>query len=116
MLIPCLSCGELSPATRCPGCTREFNRETAKRYPPRGSRSRGYDHAWDKLSRTARRLQPFCSKCGARDDLQCDHTPRAWARKERGLAIRLKDVDVLCGPCNRAAGSARPGIHSRGGE
>lgn len=116
MLIPCLSCGELSPATRCPECSREFNRATARRYGPRGSRSRGYDHAWDKLSRTARRLQPFCSKCGATDNLQCDHSPRAWERKAKGLPIRLKDVDVLCGPCNVAAGSARPGAQRQGGE
>lgn len=113
MLIPCLTCGELSPTSRCETCTRAHNREVAKRYPPRGSRSRGYDHNWDKLSIRARRLQPFCSHCGSPDDLQCDHTPRAWKRKELGLPIRLSDVDVLCGPCNRRAGAARGADVSR---
>lgn len=109
MLIPCLSCGELSPNSRCAECTKVHNRAVARANPARGSRARGYNHAWDVLSRRARKLQPFCSRCGSPDDLQCDHTPRAWLRKEQGLPIRLKDVDVLCGECNRLAGEARPG-------
>lgn len=109
MLIPCIDCGELATGTRCNECRKEHNRNVAKRYAPRGSRSRGYDSAWSKLSARARKLQPFCSSCGSKEDLQCDHTPAAWHRKERGLSVRLQDVDVLCGDCNRAAGEARPG-------
>lgn len=55
------------------------------------------------------------SRCGSTNDLQTDHTPQAWARKNAGLAIRIEDVDVLCGPCNRDAGAAR-GPHATRGE
>jgi 5-methylcytosine-specific restriction protein A len=88
-LRPCIGCGLPTPLTRCPEC-------------------RGYDHAWDRLSRRARRLQPFCSDCGATEDLQTDHTPEAWARKAAGKPIRLQDIDVVCQDCNIARGAARP--------
>lgn len=39
--------------------------------------------------------------------MQTDHSPQAWQRKAEGLAIRLADVDVVCGDCNRNRGSAR---------
>ncbi len=52
-------------------------------------------------------MQPYCSDCGATEDLQCDHSREAWKRKTAGKPIRLKDVDVVCGPCNRARGAAR---------
>lgn len=99
---PCIGCGAVIDAgTRCPDCT-----------PTEPSaHTRGYDAAWTRLSRRARRLQPFCSDCGATNDLQADHTPEAWRRKAAGLSIRLQDVDVVCGPCNRARGAARPGTH-----
>lgn len=70
-------------------------------------KQRGYNYAWEKLSKRARRLQPFCSDCNATDDLQADHTPEAWERHEAGLPIRLQDIDVVCGPCNRERGAAR---------
>jgi 5-methylcytosine-specific restriction enzyme A len=59
------------------------------------------------LSRRARRLQPFCTDCGSTEDLQTDHTPEAWKRKAAGKPLRLADVEVVCGPCNRARGAAR---------
>lgn len=101
MLKPCIvpRCGELSQQSRCP----EHRKDT------RNKRERGYDWRWDQLSRQARRLQPFCTDCGATDDLQGDHTPEAWTRKAQSKPIRLRDIVVRCGPCNRAAGSARPG-------
>jgi hypothetical protein len=49
----------------------------------------------------------FCGGCGATNDLTCDHSPEAWARQAEGKVIRLRDVRVLCGPCNVAAGSSR---------
>lgn len=52
-------------------------------------------------------MQPFCLDCGATDDLQADHTPEAWARKAAGKAIRLQDIAVVCGRCNRDRGQAR---------
>ena len=98
-LTSCLECGEPSNGPRCD-----------EHRPPsvsRPSRAAGYDTAWDRLSRRARKLQPFCSDCGATDDLTCDHSPEAWERKSRGLAIRLVDVDVVCRSCNSRRGRAR---------
>lgn len=100
-LRPCIDCGEPTEATRCP--------EHAPKSSPKVSASqRGYDAAWTRLSARARRLQPFCTDCGATEDLQCDHTPEAWERKAAGKSIRLQDIDVVCGPCNRRRGAARP--------
>lgn len=98
-LKPCLDCGTPSDDTRC----IEHRRHEVKA----SSTARGYDAAWDTLSRRARRLQPWCFDCGATTDLQADHTPEAWERKAAGLPIRLGDIDVVCGPCNRDRGAAR---------
>lgn len=97
---PCVVCGTPTPGSRC---DEHQLRDT------RDKRERGYDWQWDQLSRRARRLQPFCTDCGSTEDLQGDHTPQAWERKAAGKPIRLRDIVVRCGPCNRDAGSARPG-------
>lgn len=98
---PCVDCGEPTEGTRCAEHTE----------PSGGAKtsatSRGYDAAWRRLSERARKLQPFCSDCGSTTELQTDHTPEAWARREAGKRVRLRDVDVVCGPCNRARGAAR---------
>lgn len=113
----CLDCGALTKVTkkfgsRCPECWGAWRR-AAKRLPNKEAKrvhgDRGYNWKWRKLSEKARKLQPFCSVCGSTSDLQTDHTPEAWRRHEQGLAIRLQDVRVLCGDCNRRAGEARPG-------
>lgn len=109
----CIECGEITESERC-----DEHRLTSRDRPngdghALNARERGYDHQWRTLSERARRLQPFCGDCGATDDLQTDHSPQAWARKAAGKPIRLKDVDVVCGPCNRARGSARPGADRR---
>ena len=112
MIKPCIEpgCGEPSASSRCP----EHRREHRSRQ--RGSaRSRGYDTTWDKLSRRARALQPFCSDCHGTDDLTTDHLPSAWQRKADGKPIRLADVDVVCGPCNTRRGSSRPSATYAGG-
>ena len=70
--------------------------------------ARGYGSAWQRLSARARRLQPFCSDCGATDDLTADHSPEAWERVAAGLPVRLADVDVVCRGCNSRRGRARP--------
>lgn len=68
----------------------------------------GYDYAWMKLSKRARREQPFCSIPGCPSkDLTTDHSPEAWQRKARGLPIRLQDVEVLCRAHNSSKGAAR---------
>lgn len=100
LMKPCITCGELSDAARCPEHTE------AKFVAP--TTARGYGAAWQKLSVRARRLQPFCSDCGATDDLTADHSPEAWERVAAGLPVRLADVDVVCRGCNSRRGRARP--------
>lgn len=107
-LSPCLTCGEPTNGPRCP----EHTVPRVKVKP--SAQARGYDGQWNKLSKRARRLQPFCSTCGSTEDLQADHLPQAWERKAAGKAIRLNDIQVLCGPCNRAAGPARGRSATRG--
>lgn len=111
MLSPCLDCGELAEGSRCEDCAERAAAIRVARNRPHATKSpaaaRGYDWRWDKLSRIARRMQPFCSDCGATSDLQCDHTPEAWQRKKQGKRIRIDDVDVVCGRCNRKRGAAR---------
>lgn len=106
MQVPCIDCGQPTrPGPRCDECQTNLNRDQDHH---RGHpHERGYNWRWRKLSKRARKLQPFCSVCGSTDDLQADHTPEAWRRHEKGLPIRLQDIDVLCGECNRAAGAAR---------
>ena len=103
-LRPCIVCGEPAEGPRC-GIH-------ALRKP--AAAARGYDAHWTRLSKRARRLQPFCADCGSTEDLQADHSPEAWERKAAGLAIRLADVDVVCGPCNRSRGAARGNAVTRG--
>lgn len=101
LLKPCLSCSQPTTGTRCPE-----HRVTRKR--KRGSATaRGYDSRHARLSRRARELQPFCEDCGATTDLQADHSPEAWRRRAEGKAVRLCDISVVCGSCNRARGAAR---------
>ena len=110
-------------ASVCPDCGHTFDRQpndSGSRctdcQPRRGgqtewtkgtSTARGYDSRWRRLSERARALQPFCSDCGSPYDLTTDHTPAAWARRERGQTIRLCDVDVVCRRCNTDRGAAR---------
>ena len=111
MRSPCMSCGVLTKGYRCEECERkrtsDLPTQHRRAYDNSRRRDRGYDSAWRRLSARARAMQPFCSVCGATEDLQADHTPMAWERKERGLEVRLQDIQVLCGRCNRRAGSAR---------
>lgn len=101
---PCLGCGDISVTSWCSSC------RPPQRHRVRGTaRQRGYTSSWDQLSKRARRMQPFCSDCGTREDLTVDHLPEAWARHAAGKVIRLQDVAVVCGPCNSARGSSRPG-------
>ena len=113
---PCTDCGELTHhGTRCQTCTqakqRRRTRETTTT-PKTTAHQRGYTSRWTRLSAQARKLQPFCTDCGATTDLQADHSPEAWKRHNQGLEIRLQDIDVVCGDCNRRRGAAR-GKHAR---
>lgn len=102
-LKPCQKCGEPTDSTRC-------DEHTMRREPiveRTSARARGYTTTWDKLSKRARRLQPFCSDCGSTEKLSTDHSPEAWLRHEQGLPIRLTDIDVVCLACNNRRGAAR---------
>ena len=104
-LRPCTECGEPHDgAGRCLPCRRA----TDASYPRASATRRGYNAAWDRLSRRARQLQRFCTDCGATTDLTTDHSPEAWERVARGLAVRLQDVEVVCRGCNARRGRARP--------
>lgn len=109
-LTACLDCGEPCESTRCDYCRPAQERLHRQGRPDRKSspESRGYDSRWKKLSKRARELQPWCTDCGTTDDLQSDHSTEAWERKAAGLSLRLADVEVVCGPCNRARGAQRP--------
>ena len=106
-LRPCLTCGEPTEGSRCDECAPAHAR--THRTVKRSARDRGYDAAWDALSKRARRLQPFCSDCGTTEDLTTDHSPAAWQRRAEGPPIRLRDVDVVCRSDNARRGRARPG-------
>lgn len=60
--------------------------------------------AWRKLAvehkSMERRVGNYkCRKCGATEDLQSDHIlPRS---KYPGLALKMYNLRLLCGPCNR---------------
>ena len=110
ILKPCLGllhdgsqCGELTEHSRCPD--HQLRR---KRTRPSATR-RGYDAKWQRLSRSARSRQKFCTDCGASDvPLELDHLPSAWERKAKGLPIRLGiDAEVVCHGCNVRRGAAR---------
>lgn len=100
LLKSCIVCGEISEANRC-------SEHRLSHAPKADTGSRGYGWTWQKLSRRARRLQPWCSDCGATEDLTTDHSPEAWERHEQGKVIRLQHVDVLCRSCNSKRGAAR---------
>lgn len=111
----CSECGasferDLRARAQCPECKPppERTAERITRESRRGTaRSRGYDARWTRLSKRARKLQPFCSDCGRTDRLTTDHSPEAWRRHEAGQTIRLEDVDVVCVWCNGDRGAAR---------
>ena len=98
-LKPCLRCGEPSPRSHCD--------DHRPRHPAKSPRDHGYDSKWDRLSKRARRMQPWCSACGAVSDLTTDHRPEAWEAKAAGRPITLTMVDVLCRSCNTRRGAAR---------
>jgi len=100
-LKPCIECGVPSEASRCPEDTRARHRERTS------ARARGYDGRHDRLSKWARKLQPWCSDCLGTEDLTLHHSEEAWRRHEARKPARLTDYEVLCGPCNNRRGSPR---------
>lgn len=105
LLKACATCGDLTDRARCTECRPPDPR-------PSGTK-RGYDAAWQRLSKRARRRQPFCTDCGTTEDLSVDHSPEAWAAHDAGREVTLDLVTVVCRPCNSRRGAAR-GPQTRG--
>jgi 5-methylcytosine-specific restriction protein A len=93
-LKPCSSCGILVRASRCNQCTRLHQARNPRR------RHNKYDYEWQKLSRLARELQPWCTKCGTNKDLTADHILSI----ANGGLNTLDNISVLCRKCNSSKG------------
>ena len=103
---PCNRCGDVIPSgSHCTAC----------RPPVPSARRRGYNTQHDKLSRRARALQPWCSRCGATEQLELDHAAETWERAAAGKTLTLADYrGVYCRDCNRLNGAARGAAGPRG--
>lgn len=90
-LKPCLSCGTLSPATRCEECgPRKHSAHNTWR--------------WTRLSRRLRKLQPFCESCGTTEDLTVDHIVPL---EHGGAPYDLDNLRVICRSENSTKGTKR---------
>lgn len=93
---PCLYCGTLSRGSVCRDCLSAIQ----ARDPKRRERNKQYDHEWNRLSRLARQLQPWCSRCGSKNDLTADHI----LSLANGGSNILENIMVLCRRCNSSKG------------
>jgi 5-methylcytosine-specific restriction endonuclease McrA len=89
---PCLYCGVVSRGSTCRQCVAAIE----SRDPNRKIRNKRYDYQWQKLSRQARTMQPYCSRCGSQRDLTADHI---LSLAHGGQNI-LENIMVLCLSCN----------------
>jgi len=91
---PCLGCLTPTDGTRCPSCERTYERQ-------RGTPTeRGYTYAWSRIVADAIARQPWCSFCGATDDLTGDHL----VPLSRGGSNDRDNCRVLCRSCNSRRG------------
>jgi 5-methylcytosine-specific restriction protein A len=89
---PCLYCGVVSRNGTCTQCRSAIEAKD----PRRKQRHRQYDYDWQRLSRLARTLQPWCSRCGSKRDLTADHI----LSLANGGSNIIENVMVLCRKCN----------------
>ena len=94
--MPCLYCGTLSRGSACKDCINSIQ----ARDPKRRERNKQYNYEWHKISRIARQIQPWCSRCGSQKDLTADHI----ISLESGGSNILSNVQVLCRRCNSSKG------------
>jgi 5-methylcytosine-specific restriction protein A len=66
----------------------------------RGAHRRGYTREWQALAAAAIAAQPWCTDCGATEDLTGDH-PIALANGGHPLQVS----EVRCRSCNSARGA-----------
>ena len=94
--MPCARCGTLTRRKSfCPRCGAGVGVK-------RSAARRGYDATWQRLSRMAIALQPWCSQCGSKEDLTGDHIT-ALANGNRRPT--LDGIQVLCRSCNSRKGA-----------
>ena len=89
---PCLYCGVVSRGSTCRQCTAVIQSHDINRQ----IRNKQYDYKWQKLSRYARTIQPYCSRCGSQRDLTADHI----LSLAQGGQNTLDNIMVLCRSCN----------------
>ena len=97
---PCISCGALCTASRCPACTRARQRA---RDQWRGTpRQRGYDATYYANRRIVIAASDgLCSWCHRRPATSADHlVPLA-----KGGTNAIENLIPCCGPCNASRGS-----------
>lgn len=102
---PCLDCGQPAPGTRCDACRLAHARGVERQRDRPTTTRRGYGSRWKRLSRQARRMQPWCSRCGTELDLTGDHVVALAAGGPRLPRIDSGGLDVLCRRCNAAKGA-----------
>ena len=89
---PCIYCGVLSRGSTCKQCLYSIQ----ARDPKRRQRNKQYDSEWNRLSRLARQMQPWCSRCKSTKDLTADHI----LSLANGGSNILENIIVLCRSCN----------------
>ena len=93
---PCLYCGVISRGSVCRQCKAAIESKDIKRQ----ERNRAYDYEWQKMSRLARKIQPWCSRCGSKNDLTADHI----LSLANGGSNILENIMILCRRCNSSKG------------
>jgi 5-methylcytosine-specific restriction endonuclease McrA len=91
---PCSGCGILVRSSRCNACVRIQGARNPRR------RHNKYDYEWQKMSKLARQIQPYCTKCGSTKDLTADHI---LSIAQGGLNT-LDNISILCRKCNSSKG------------
>src|SRR5690606_15527647 len=96
---PCLVCGELSKESRC-------SEHRITRTSREGHAAYKNNARWKNLSKKLRKLQPWCSECGATDDLTCDHIIPVKERSD--LTYATENIQILCRSCNGSKAGQPP--------
>ena len=94
----CIECGEVGTGTRCEQC--QAVRAWRANQMRGGATARGYTRAWEKRAAKVKRAQPYCSVCGATEDLTVDHI----VPKARGGSDEPDNLRTLCRRHNSAKG------------
>lgn len=93
---PCLSCGAICQATRCPTCARAHDR--TRRPSPA---ARGYDAEYRRNRARLLADHPLCAICGTRPATTADHIIPV----SRGGGSDLSNLRPACAADNAARGN-----------